>query len=206
MRRATRRSAQVSHFRRERVVVEAPSEGSPSEEANDDGDGVEKIEVHVHLHRGEADAAGGRRKRPTRRPMLTGVLFDWQGHYDRILSQRPPGMKPKRWSRLAKCPSCQATVPSAARRCPRCAAPRSPRLLSKFVALIGLGSLVAVFAICARLLGGSVSEAKPPGPLGQWSDDDAYVIVEVPVAPSPFAYTPPSAAGTASSEGSSTTR
>ena len=79
-------------------------------------------------------------------------------------------------------------------------------MLSRLVALIGLGSLVAVFALCARVLGGSVSEAKPPGPLGQWSDDDAYVIVEVPVAPSPFAYTEPSATGAATSEGSSTTR
>ena len=46
---------------------------------------------------------------------------------------------------------------------------------------------MAVFALCARLLGDSVPEQKPSERLGQWSDDDNYVIVEVPTAPSPFA-------------------
>ena len=119
--------------------------------------------------------------------MLTGVLFDWRGHYDKILSNRPPGEIPKRWSGLAKCQSCDSTVPSKARRCPRCGAPRSPRLLSRLGALIAIASLVAVFALCARLLGDSAPEQRPSERLGQWSDEDNYVIVEVPAAPSPFA-------------------
>jgi len=54
-------------------------------------------------------------------------------------------------------------------------------------ALIAIASLVAVFALCARLLGDSAPEQKPSERLGQWSDEDNYVIVEVPSAASPFA-------------------
>ena len=71
--------------------------------------------------------------------------------------------------------------------------------------LIGLGSLVAFFALCLRVLGDSAPEQKPPEASGR-SDDDNYVIVEVPTAPSPFAYTEPSAAGGAASPESSATR
>jgi len=180
-------------------MVEIPPETSSAEEA-EDAEEAEKIEVHVHVHRGnDSGAAGGRRKRRSARPTLTGVLFDWHGHYDRIL-KRPTQAAPKRWSRFAKCPSCEATVPSVARRCLRCGAPRSARMLSKVFALIGLGSLAAVFALSAHLLGGSAPEQKPPAPLGSWSDADEYVVVEVPVAPSPFAHTPPADNGPASQD------
>ncbi len=178
-------------------MVEVPSESSTAEEAGDAED-VEKIEVHVHLHRGNSsDSTGARRKRRPSPPMLTGVLFDWSGHYDRIL-KRQPQAAPKRWS-LAKCANCEAIVPSAARHCPRCAAPRSPRILSRVFALIGLACFVAMFAVGNSLLGSSVPEHTPPAPLGSWSDNEEYIVVEVPAAPpSPFAATPTAANGPAS--------
>src|SRR6187551_4106017 len=87
LRRVARRAKQVSQFRRERVVVEVPAEAATVDETDGAADDVEKIEVHVHLHRGtDLGAAGVRRKRRSR-PMLTGVLFDWQGHYDKILTR-----------------------------------------------------------------------------------------------------------------------
>lgn len=192
MRRVARRAKQVSQFRRERVVVEVPAEAATVDETDGAADDVEKIEVHVHLHRGtDSGAAGVQRKRRSR-PMLTGVLFDWQGHYDKILT-RPSHSAPKRWSRSAKCRSCEAIIPSAARHCPRCAAPRPRRMLAKVFALIGLGSFAAVFALSAHLLGSSVPEHKPPSPLRSWSDNEDIIVVEVPVTPSPFAAEPPTA-------------
>jgi hypothetical protein len=170
-------------------MVEVPAETSTAHEA-EDADDVEKIEVHVHLHRGnDAGSAGGRRRRRQSLPRLTGVLFDWQGHYDRIL-KRPSHPAPKRWSRFRKCSTCDAISPSVARRCLRCGAPRSPRLLTKLFAVIGLGSLAAVFALSAHLLGGSVPEQKPTAPLGNWSaPQDEFIVVQVPVTASPFSTT-----------------
>jgi hypothetical protein len=137
---------------------------------------------------------------------LTGVLFDWQGHYDRIV-KRPASGNPKPWMGFTKCHGCDATVPSKARRCPRCAGPLSPRILPRLMAVIGLGTIVGVFALCAHLLGGSVPEQKAPAPLGQWSNDDDIVIVEVPAATaSPFSYPAPAANGSSSSGGGLATR
>ena len=65
-------------------------------------------------------------------------------------------------------------------------------------ALIGLGSLVAVFVLSTHLLGSSVPEHKPSAPLGNWSDSEDFIVVEVPVTPSPFAPTSPAANGPAS--------
>ena len=67
-------------------------------------------------------------------------------------------------------------------------------------ALIGLGSLVAVFALSAHLLGSSAPEQKPMTPSVNWSGIDDVIVVEVPVTPSPFAYTPPSANGSPGSQ------
>lgn len=43
-----------------------------------------------------------------------------------------------------------------------------------------------VFGLCARILGGSVSESKAPAPLGHWPDDYEYdeARVEVSLTPS----------------------
>jgi hypothetical protein len=184
--RSARRRAKQSTFRRQRVPVEVPSE-EPVSEADDEADGSEKIEVHVHVHRGE----GSGRSRSKRHvpPVLTGALFDWQWYRDRLTS-RPQHMGDGRWSRAIKCESCQSMIPSAVRRCPRCAAPRPRRLLPVALILVGIGSIAAMFALCVHILGTSVPEHVAPAPLGEWSEED-YVIVEVPTAPSPFSATAP---------------
>lgn len=183
MRSVTRRAKQM-RFRRQRVPVEVPEEESASVDPGDDADGPEKIEVHVHVHRGEGSQGARSRRRAV--PVLTGALFDWQWYKERLAKQ-PHQMGDGRWSRPAKCGSCSTMIPSSARRCPRCAAPRPRRLVPVLVALMGLGAIAAVFALSTHVLGLSVPEQQPPTPLGEWSEED-YVIVEVPTAPSPFGY------------------
>jgi hypothetical protein len=73
-------------------------------------------------------------------------------------------------------------------------------MLSKVFALIGLASFAAIFALSAHLLGGSVPEQKSPAPLGSWSDNEELIVVEVPVAPSPFAAARPATHGPASQD------
>jgi hypothetical protein len=179
-----RRAKQVS-FRRQRLVVEVPSEESGAYAA-DESDS-EKIEVHVHLH--QSDSKRSRSKRPPP-PTLTGALFDWQWYRDQLSKRQPPTLR-SRWSLSMRCSACDTVIPTTARRCPRCAAPRPRRrILPTALALIGLASIAVVFALCAHVLGGSVPEVRAPQPLGNWTDDD-YVIVEVPATTpaSPFGST-----------------
>jgi hypothetical protein len=181
MRRAVRRAKQVS-FRRQRVVVEVPPEESAATEARDDEDDDEKIEVHVHVHRPSKKARSG----PPPRPVLTGVLFDWEWYRDHLLN-RPRSPAGRRWSLTTRCEVCDAPLRSTARQCPRCAAPRPRRhFLPALVGMLGLGCIAAVFAVCHHVLGDSVPEHQAPAPAGQYSDTDV-VIVGVPVGPSPFA-------------------
>jgi len=184
VRRAIRRAKQVN-FRRQRVVVEVPSEESGAHAA--DQDESEKIEVHVHLHQGEPKRSRSKRPAP---PVLTGALFDWQWYKDQ-LSQRPAPTARSRWSLAMRCSACDTVIPAAASRCPRCAAPRPRRrILPAALAVIGLASIAVVFALCAHVLGGSVPSFRAPEPVGRWSDDD-FVIVEVPATTpaSPFGST-----------------
>jgi hypothetical protein len=182
VRGVARRSRQVSGFRRQRLPVdvhpeearEGADEGSEDDEAE-----KEKIEVHVHVHR-PPDAS-----RPKKRPLrstLTGVLFDWQGHYDRVCLR--PQAKHGRWSRVVACPNCQETIPFTSKSCRRCGAPRSLRGLGKVIAALGLGIVVLVFALCAHMLGDSVAEHRPPPPTGDSSD--APWIIEMPSGSSPL--------------------
>jgi hypothetical protein len=193
-----RRGKQVS-FRRQRVVVEEPPDESAAADADDARD-AEKIEVHVHLHRSATKA----RSTSAARPVLTGVLFDWQWYKDQ-LSKRPRPLPEGRWSSVKQCEACDAPIPSSANCCPRCGAPRTRRrLLPAAIALVALGSIVAAFALGLHVLGDSVPEHRAPAAFGAWSDDD-YVIVEVPPAPpSPFSYTQPASTGASSSSGSPT--
>jgi ribosomal protein L40E len=189
LRSATRRAKQV-RFRRQRVIVEGPPDESGAYDAADEADDADaqKIEVHVHLHRGERS----KKSRSGRcAPPLRGVLFDWDWYKER-LCQKPP-TAPSRWSFSTVCPACDGIVPTTAKHCQRCGAPRSrSRFLSKVKALLGLVCIGALFALGLHVLGDSVSEHKPLAPLGQWTDEDV-VIVEVPTTPSPFSPTPPSA-------------
>lgn len=199
MRRAVRRAKQVS-FRRHRVVVEEPPEESAGDEAADDAHEAEKIEVHVHVHHDR------KKSRPTSpaRPVLTGVLFDWQW-YKEQLSKRPSRGAAGRWSRIKRCQACDATVPPKARVCPRCAAPISrQRIIPAAIALMALGSIVAAFALGVHVLGDSMPEHRAPASVGRWSDDD-FVIVEVPARPpSPFTYTDPGSGSGAGPKSSAT--
>jgi hypothetical protein len=177
-----------------------PPEGWTANGSREDEDteAAEKIEVHVHLHRDSGPAGARRQKRPAPRPVLTGVLFDWQGHYDQIL-KNPPKEALERWSRGTRCKSCDAFVPSKAHQCPRCAAPRPARFLPKVSALLGLTAIAIVFAVCVHVLGSSVPEQSAPTPVGRWSDED-FIVVEVSPTPSPFSY------ATAASNGSAAPR
>jgi hypothetical protein len=191
VRRAIRRAKQVRH-RHQRVPLEVPPGESGSEQLPDEENDAEKIEVHVHLHRGEIPKSS--RARPAPRPVLSGRLFDWQWYGDRLTARPPPAVG-KRWGFATKCENCDTLVPSRASHCPRCAAPQlRRRYLPLAVALVGLGSIALLFAVCAHVLGGSVPEHQAPQPAGQWTDDD-YTIVEMPSTPSPFAYTPSTSSG-----------
>lgn len=187
MRRAARRSKQAT-FRRQRVVVEVPEESAETD-APDDAREDEKIEVHVHVHRSSRKTRSG----PPVRPILTGVLFDWQWYRDQLLN-RPRLEASRRWPLVTRCEVCDTPLRSTARHCPRCAAPRPRRrFLPALVGMIGIGCIAAVFAVCHHVLGDSVPEHQPPLPAGQWSESDV-VIVEVPAAPSPFAASAPAGA------------
>jgi hypothetical protein len=187
--RSTRRRTKQVFFRRHRVPIEERPEESASEEPADDGNDSEKIEVHVHVHRGE-DPRKARSKQPAR-PALTGVLFDWQWYQD-LLSSRPRQTASGRWSLVTTCRNCDSPVHPTARCCPRCAAPRPRRILPAVIALIALGAVGALFALGTRILGTSVPEHQPTAPLGEWTQEEP-VIVEVPTTPSPFSYTSPPA-------------
>jgi hypothetical protein len=177
-----RRSKQ-SLFRRQRVPVEIASEESAAAETADEPND-EKIEVHVHVHRGESSKKSRVKRRA---PALRGKLFDWQWYNDQLSKRPRPPVAPRRWSRVHTCEACDSLIPPKASHCPRCAAPRPRRrLLPLVMAVIGLGCFGAVVSMGAHILGGSVPEAQAPAPIGKWSDDD-IVIVEVPApAPSPF--------------------
>ena len=132
------------------------------------------------------------------------MLFDWDWYRERLCKK--PRTVLSRWSFSTVCPACEATVPATAKHCVRCGAPRSrSRFLSKVMAGLGLVCIGALFALGLHVLGDSVSERKPPAPLGQWTDDDV-VIVEVPTPPSPFSPTPPSANGAGTPGGDLATR
>lgn len=203
LRKAIRRAKQV-RFRSERVPLEIDPDESARQEPDDGEAEAEKIEVHVHLHRGDGSKKSrSKRERP---PVLTGTLFDWQWYRDRIY-RRPKTETDSRWSLATKCQGCDSPLPSTARRCPRCAAPRARRrFLPTVIAVLGLASIGVVFGLCAHILGTSVPEHQPPKPLGQWSGEEDLVIVNVPTGPSPFSYTPPPAAGAASSGNGPATR
>jgi hypothetical protein len=191
VRRAARRAKQV-HFRRHRVVVEPPLDESGAIEAEIDESEAEKIEVHVHVHRGERKS----RSNSPQRPVLTGVLFDWQW-YKQQLSKRVPQPARPRWSLVTRCEACNSPLSPTARFCTRCAAPRSRRrFIPPLVAMAALAGVAGLFALGAHLLGPSVPEHKAPEPVGQWTDSDV-VIVEVPATPSPFAPTTPAPAASA---------
>jgi len=68
----------------------------------DESPGGEQIVVHVHVHRdGAPRAAKG--APPEVRPVLTGKLFDWKGHYD-VVAQRHLDEEPRPptiWSAVA---------------------------------------------------------------------------------------------------------
>lgn len=61
-----------------------------------------------------------------------------------------------------ECKNCAASVESKTRLCLRCGAPQPVRSFARMAAVagpfIGLGAVVAVFALCAHLLGGSDPE------------------------------------------------
>jgi len=128
-----------------------------------------------------------RPKAPPPRSELTGSLFDWQGHYDRVC-QPPPEQKLEGLARLKTCHSCYQPVPIFAQRCARCSTPRSRRPLMTVIAAGALMALAVVFGAFVHTFGaGPVAERASLTPLGHWSDDDYYYeVVEVPVAPSPF--------------------
>lgn len=183
MRTAARRSRHASGYRRQRLPVDIHPDDAPSEEVEDEED-PEKIEVHVHVHRGAESSA--RPKRRAARSPLTGVLFDWQGHYDRVCV-RPPPLARGRWSLVATCRNCNANVPFAAKSCSRCGAPRKLRGLSKIIAAVGLGIVALLFAFCAHVLGDSVAEHRPRAPSGQWANyEEGPTIIEVQATPYPL--------------------
>lgn len=185
LRSVVRRSKRVA-FRRQRVPVEIASEESAAEEAGDDLPDSEKIEVHVHVHRGEAE-----KRRPAKR--RARQLFDWQWYNDQ-LSKRPRHAT----SGSASCSACSGPMPSGARACPRCGAPRSRRRLYRMVmALVGLGVFAVVLALGAHMLGGSVPETQAPHPVGHWTDDDIVIVEMPPATPSPFGTTMPPSNGAA---------
>jgi hypothetical protein len=188
LRSVVRRSKRVA-FRRERVPVEIAPEGSAAEEVGDDLPDSEKIEVHVHVHRGD-----GPKRRPTKRraPEARGKLFDWQW-YNEQLAKRPRHAMQGRWAASATCTACGGLIPSSARGCPRCGAPRARRrLLPLVMALMGLAGFAVVLAIGARMLGGSVpSESQTFHQVGHWSDDDIVIVEMPPATPSPFGTTMP---------------
>jgi hypothetical protein len=171
-------------------------EDLPSSEA--EGEEQEKIEVHVHVHRGKAGAAKKKKKRRPARPALTGVLFDWQGHYDRVCKGPAPptdagsagatATTPTGSTRTLPCNACGAKVPRFARKCGVCEAAQPRGIIARVTAALGIASVIGVFALCQHILGESVREHKPSEPLrADFSDDDAY-IVEVPATSSPFTY------------------
>jgi hypothetical protein len=177
------------------VGGERPSDDddlSPRDSA--DGD-QEKIEVHVHVHRGKAGAR--KKKKPKRsRPALTGALFDWQGHYDRVCKGPVPPPSPDSAGQTAPagstrtldCNACGAKVPRFARKCGVCEAPQPRGIIARVSAVLGIASVIGVFALCQHILGESVREHRSPEPLRKdFTDDDAYVV-EVPGPPSPFTY------------------
>jgi hypothetical protein len=147
-------------------------------------DDEEKIEVHVHVHRGEKPQKVKKKKR-VRRSRLTGVLFDWQAHYDRMTLR--PTEKPKgRWARAMTCHNCGERVPFVAKTCQRCGAPRSYRGISKLIAALAVGIVAGVFGLCAHVLGDSVAEHRNPPPvMGDYYEEMPYII-EVPVQMSPL--------------------
>jgi len=153
------------------------------------------------VHRDDA-----KRRPAKRRPLeARGKLFDWQWYNDQ-LSKRPRHTT-GRWSAGASCSACGGLIPSSARRCPRCGAPRSRRrLLPVVVALIGLAAFGAVLALGAHMLGGSVPEAQAPRPVGHYTDDDIVIVEMPPATPSPFGTTMQPSNAAPSSGGNATAR
>jgi hypothetical protein len=186
VRSAARRAKQISRYRHQRVTI-APDAQSQATDDDLDG-GPEKIEVHVHVHRGAGGEPRAKRQKAPPRAELTGMLFDWTGHYDRVC-QKPPERKLEGLARLKTCHGCYQPVSVFAERCARCATPRSRRPLKTVIASVALVALAVVFGVFVHVFGaGPIAERTPSlTPLGQWSDDDYYYeVVEVPVAASPF--------------------
>jgi hypothetical protein len=193
VRSAARRTKQISRYRHQRVTIEPDAQ---SQAANDDSDeGPEKIEVHVHVHRGAAGQPQIRRpKAPPPRAELTGTLFDWKGHYD-VVCAAPPEQTLKGLARLKTCHSCYQPVSVFAERCARCSTPRSRRPVVTAIAASTLVGLAVVLGVFLHLFGsGTIAEHVSLSPLRQYSDDDYYYeVVEVPAAPSPFGTSAPAA-------------
>ena len=77
MRQRSRRQKSVQNFRHQPGSFASPQAGAGDEED------LEPIVVHVHVHRSGAERPAARKPAPrAARPVLTGKLFDWYGHYD----------------------------------------------------------------------------------------------------------------------------
>lgn len=148
------RHRRIKSSRRARSPVVAPSAVVVAKVDDDAPEGdlepPEKIEVHVHVHRGATPDAGGNGA-PThqrrRRLTLNGALFDWKGHYDQMYRHRPPP------GTALECSACGAEVPRFARSCRRCQTPQSRRGgAAKLIVALGIASVIGVFAVCSVLL------------------------------------------------------
>jgi hypothetical protein len=199
MRGAAGRARRISGRRQRSPVVSTTVDAASDDEASSAGDDqddpdLEKIEVHVHVHRGQGNETAARRKRRPPRLSLTGSLSDWQGHYERLYKDVPPAPPQLDPSPLgSKCHACGGAVGVMARTCPACEAAQPRGLMGKVAVALGLGSFIGIFGLLLHLSGSSVKEHRPPEPLRPWAEEPW--IVEVPVTPSPFAYTPMSENG-----------
>jgi hypothetical protein len=199
-----RRAKRTKSSRRSRspLVVSAAVGGGSGRDDEElpgrepEGEESEKIEVHVHVHRGKAGAKKKKKKRKPARPALTGTLFDWQGHYDRVCKGPVPPSNPgaagsaasSGSSRSLNCSACGAKVQRFARKCGVCEAPQPRGIVARVSAVLGIASVIGVFALCHHILGDSAREHMAPEPLRKdFTDDDAYVV-EVPAGSSPFTY------------------
>jgi hypothetical protein len=168
VRSAARRAKQISRYRHQRATIEPDASNDAPD--HDSAEGPENIEVHVHVHRG----AGGAPKRANApvRTELTGVLFDWTGHYDRVC-QRPQEQKLAGLARFKTCHGCYKPVSLFAQRCAWCSTPRSRRPLRTMIAMGALLTVGVAFGVFVHLFGnGSIAERVTIAPLGHWSSGE----------------------------------